>query len=86
MTDKIEDPAIQHDEQGMFAEHFNIVMDDFGKACEQNKIDTSIAIAIHPEHDHPMVFCKGHKYDVTVLLTKVLKQLRADIEADLDIG
>lgn len=59
--------------QAIFANRFAKLTDGFGQACEQEGVETAIAIAIHPGEKHPIVFIKGHQYDVGVLTARVLK-------------
>jgi hypothetical protein len=68
----------------IFDERFSIVMDGFGQVCEQNHINTAIAIALHPDEELPLVFVRGHEYDIAVLLTRVLRKLKEKLGAELE--
>lgn len=69
--------------QAIFDERFAALTDGFGQACEQNNVGLAIAIAIHPDEAQPMVFIKGHPYDVAALTARVLKALRDDLCSEL---
>ncbi len=61
--------------QDIFDARFATLTDGFGKACEQEKVDTAICIAIHPDQDEPIIFIRGHEYDVAALLASVSRHL-----------
>ena len=71
--------------QDIFESHFHALTDGFGRACEESKVELSFAVAIHPELNTPIVFAKGHNYDIAVLLTKVLNSMKAELLKDLDL-
>ncbi len=60
--------------QDSFDARFERLTDGFGQACEQDGVETAIAIAIHPEEKRPIVFMRGHQYDVAVLLADILRE------------
>jgi hypothetical protein len=60
--------------QDSFDARFAKLTNGFGQACEQEGVEIAIAIAIHPEEKHPIIFMRGHQYDVGVLLADVLRQ------------
>lgn len=62
--------------QAIFDERFGAVMDGFGKACEDIKIPLAIAIAVHPDEDIPLIFIRGHEFDVAALLAQVLRKMK----------
>lgn len=70
--------------QTIFDARFANLTDGFGQACEQEGVQTAIAIAIHPGEKHPIVFLRGHEYDVTVLLSAIQRQLTRSLLAPLD--
>jgi hypothetical protein len=83
-TDKLIDSTeVEH--QTMFEQRFNALMNGFGEACESNKIDISIAIAIHPQEEKPLVFIRGDEYDVARLMAVVLRQLKHQVLRELDV-
>jgi len=91
MNDKLTSPddndekRSDEEEQGIFDERFNVLMNGFGKACEDNNVKVAIAIAIHPLEKEPMVFARGHDYDIAVLLSDLLRNLKHSLIARLDI-
>lgn len=68
----------------IFAERFSATMDGFGEACEKQGVTTAIAIAMHPEEDMPLVFVRGHEYDVAVLLARMLRSMKEKLGSELD--
>lgn len=72
--------------QGIFDELFSAVMNSFGEACEQKGIGAAIAIAEHPETKKPLVFVRGHLFDVTALGIKVINQMRAQLLSELSVS
>ncbi len=70
--------------QDIFDARFALITDGFGKACEQEGIEIAIAIAIHPKEKHPIVFIRGHQYDVATLTASVLRQITKDLLAPLN--
>lgn len=88
MQDNSKPSNDQHEtqsDQGIFAERFDVLMNGFGQACEQNEVAISIAIAIHPKEEQPMVFIRGHHYDAAKLIAFVLRKLKIDLLQELDI-
>lgn len=71
--------------QRIFDERFQALTNGFGEACEQQNITTAFAIAIHPEEEHPLIFARGHRYDVAALIAGFLRQLKAQLDEELDI-
>lgn len=69
--------------QRIFAERFDKLMNGFGEACESESVDIAIAIAVHPEHDKPIVFVRGQIYDVSCQLAKVLREMKSIIANEL---
>lgn len=76
-------PQTEKNGQDIFDERFNILTNEFGKACESEGVQLAVAVAIHPEEDIPIIYAKGHPYDVAVLLSKVLSKLKSDLLKDL---
>lgn len=96
MTDKTQLPTDAEDHkngpdgsdnkshQTIFDALFAEVMNGFGASCEQQAIPTAIAIAVHPEHKQPLIFIRGHHYDVAVLLAQLLRDLKGGIRQELE--
>ena len=76
----------QEDKHRMFAERFESLTNGFGEACEKHSVPIAIAIAIHPQEELPIIFIRGHQYDVASLLASVLRSMRRDLMSELDIG
>lgn len=74
----------QDSRQNSFDVLFAKLTDGFGQACEQEGIETAIAIAIHPGEKHPIVFIRGHQYDAGVLLANVLRQMSRSLIGPLN--
>jgi len=70
--------------QVIFAQLFHKLMDGFGETCEENGVKTAIAIAIHPEHDAPVVFIRGEVTDAMALSAGVLRDFKEDLYARLN--
>lgn len=81
-TNTLEQTQDKND-QDIFDKRFNILTNEFGKACESEGVELAIAVAIHPEEDIPIIYAKGHPYDIAVLLSKVLSKLKSDLLKDL---
>lgn len=65
-------------------ELFDSLMNDFGKACENHKVEVAIAIAVHPDIKEPIVFLRGETFDAGRLLAYVLKRIKQNILDELD--
>lgn len=72
------------DHKSIFDAQFAKTMDAFGEACKEQGVSTAVAIAIHPDHNMPMIFVKGHEYDIAVLLARVLRNMKGKMFSDLD--
>lgn len=70
-------------EQDIFAEQSEAIMGRFAEACNQHKIETAIAVAILPGSIDPIVFYKGHLYDVGALITKIKNEIAAELISNL---
>ncbi len=81
-SERLADASVS--QQGIFDQRFSTVMDPFGQQCERCGIETAIAIAIHPGENHPMVFVRGHQYDIASLLAEVLKQMKKQLYTGLN--
>jgi len=92
MADKLASSATEHNRelspeeqrQAIFDERFESLTNGFGKACEEHKVPVAIAIAIHPEESHPIVFARGHQYDVASLLASILRGLKQELMSGLN--
>jgi hypothetical protein len=69
----------------MFEQKFADLMNGFGASCEKEKVETAIAIAIHPEEATPMVFMRGNEYEVARIMAMVFKELRNQLLQELDV-
>jgi len=69
----------------IFDKQFAVTMNGFGEACETQGINTAVAIAIHPQGNGPLVFMRGHEYDVAVMLTRLLRSLKEKLGAELEV-
>lgn len=72
-------------DQSIFESQFHALTDGFGKACEENNVSLALAIAIHPDSNKPIIFAKGHNYDLAVILTNLLNRMKANLLRDLDL-
>jgi hypothetical protein len=73
-----------NDDNARFEQLFEELTSDFGAACEKHNVNTAIAIAVHPESKHPIVLTRGHKYDVAIVLARMLKSLKMDMAEELN--
>lgn len=70
--------------QVIFDARFGLFMNEFGAICEKENIKLAIAAVIDPKlPKEPMVFMRGHEYDIALLLSKILKGLKAQINKNL---
>lgn len=77
--------SLNESDQSIFESQFHALTDGFGKACEAHKVELAFAIAVHPDNPTPIVFAKGHTYDVAVLVTKILNNIKSQMLQDLDL-
>jgi len=80
------DDIQQNADETIFESQFHALTDGFGQACEENKVDIAFAFAMHPDNDKPIIFAKGHRYDVAVWLNKILNSIKSQIADELDLG
>ena len=81
--EKTADPTAQTTQEQQ--EHlFNTLTNGFGEACVANNVHTAIAIAVHPSQKQPIVFVRGHKYDIATLLAMILRSLKNEINEELN--
>ncbi len=71
--------SVSDTRQTIFDQRFAALTDGFGAACEQAGVNTAVAIALHPDEQHPIVFIRGHEYDVAALLATILRRLKVDL-------
>lgn len=83
-ADQLVEPS-STDSQTMFEQRFDALMNGFGKACEENGVSVSLAIAVHPEEDMPLVFIRGEEYEVARVVAAVYRQLKNQIMQELDV-
>ena len=84
-TSDAPDNNTKSEHTGIFAEDSINALDVFGKACEEQGLNTAIAIIEHPVSGKPVVFIIGHLYDAGVLAIKVVNDIKKDLLKDLDI-
>lgn len=73
------------DNQDIFEQTFNNLMNVFGEQCEKLDVQCAIAIAKHPDFEDPMVFYRApHIVEAATLMAQVLRQIKGEILADLD--
>lgn len=79
-TEKLDKASADQDNrQGIFDDVFQTLMNGFGQTCEEQGIETAIAIAKHPEKDEPIVFYRGHIIDAAALAAGVLRQIKKQV-------
>lgn len=83
-TENVVGESLPDSRQISFDARFTILTDGFGQACEQEGVQTAIAIAIHPDEKHPIVFVRGHQYDASVILAEVLRHFTRDLLGPLN--
>ena len=85
-TNSISSENSSHEsDQSIFESQFHALTDGFGKACDDHKVQLAFAVAIHPDNPTPIIFAKGHTYDVAVLVTKILNDIKSQMLQDLDL-
>ena len=70
---------------GIFAEDQINALDVFGKACEDEGLNTAIAIIEHPTTRQPVIFIRGHIYDIGVLTSRVANDIKNQLFKELQI-
>lgn len=70
--------------QAIFDARFATLTDGFGQACEREGVTTAVAIAVHPDEPHPIIFIRGHQYDAASLLARVMRAIRNELYAGLE--
>ena len=78
MSDNQADAA-KNDKQVIFEKLWKSLTNDVGKACDEHGEKLAFAIAIHPEEEMPIIFVKGHQYDVAILLSDILHDFKSDL-------
>lgn len=69
---------------GIFDERIQSLMDEFGRSCERDGIHTAVAIVVDPKSDSaPYVFTRGNIYDIGLVITSLLRQIRANINKSM---
>lgn len=63
----------------IFEETHIKALDVFGQACQDEGLNTAIAIVEHPQTGRPVIFVRGHIYDVTVQTVAVANDLKQEI-------
>ena len=86
MPEEVKSSEQQDHKQGIFDERFQSLTNGFGEACEANNVNLAFAIAIHPDEDNPIVFWRGHKYDVATLLAYILGNFKREFKIELNAG
>ena len=80
---KDENPDDQH--TGIFAEDQINALDVFGKACEDEGLNTAIAIVEHPITRKPIIFIRGHIYYIGLLTTRVANDIKNQLLKELQV-
>lgn len=70
--------------QDSFDARFTALTDGFGQACEQEGVELAVAIAIHPNEEHPIIFIRGHEYDAATIIASLLRNLTRRLLAPLN--
>lgn len=70
---------------GIFDENSPDVLEEFGHLCEQVGIDLAIAIIRDKNTGKPLVFVRGHLYDVGCLTSNVLQEIKTDLLRGLNL-
>lgn len=86
-TDKVmsEKPEVSNT-QVIFDERFSLFMNQFGETCEnENTIISFAAVVDRKLPSNPIIFMRGNEYDVAVLLTRILRQLKTKINDSIQI-
>jgi hypothetical protein len=72
------------EEQGIFESRFNSLIDEFGQACEDHNVPFAFIALINPEIQSPVIFARGHAYDVAVMLHKILNKMKSELYHELE--
>lgn len=71
--------------QGIFDDQLNELMNEFVRACEAKGIHLALVLAMPPTtmKQKPIVFMRGHFYDVAAIMAEVLREIKSEIYATL---
>ena len=83
MTDPSSDIDSSEQHTDIFAADHISALEVFGKACDDEGLNTAIAIVKDPTTGKPVIFARGHVYDLGVLLNRVTKSIITDLINDL---
>jgi phosphopantothenate synthetase len=72
-------------DSSIFDEQFDRLMGDFSKACDKEQVKVAVAIAMHPDHDSPIILTRGHDYNVAMLLAQLLRELKYRLNKELEV-
>lgn len=76
----------ENERQRIFEERYSNLTNEFAEACEREGVDIAVAIAAHPEEEFPIVFIRGHKYDVASIMAYVMRSIKSNINEELNTG
>lgn len=71
-------------DKNIFEAKFELYMDNFGKVCSANNIEIAFALVVDPSQTDPIVFTRGHIYDITKTLAQIVRYLKQQINEELD--
>lgn len=83
-TDQSEDVQGPENPQDIFEKQMEFYFNEFQNACVENDAPCWIAI-VQDKNLGPVICGGGHIYDQAVLITKVLRQLKRQMNKDLTI-
>lgn len=73
------------DNKDIFDTIFSNLMDNFGKACEEEGVTVAIAIARHPKFKEPLVFYRApHIVEAGSLMADILRDIKIQVYHDLN--
>lgn len=71
----------------IFETRYNLFWGELEKSCELEKIDCAFGFVLDSEKfpNTPLMFMRGHKYDVASILATILKRLKAELDTNLKV-
>ncbi len=84
MTDPIEmtDDANQ-DALKRFEQRQSEIFDSLGGTLEKENVAIAFAVVIDPKSEQPLIYYRGHLYDVMSTVIKIVGKLRNDLVEDI---
>lgn len=65
------------DDKVNFDARFQPLMEAFSKHCDELQVPLAVAIILDPKiQETPLVYLRGHEYDVATLMAEIMRSLK----------